>query len=120
MDTEVPLPFKKDAVTLPNNKSLALRRLQKLRAKMMKNPKYRDDYISFMENVINSNMAERVPQNELSLADGSVWYVPHHGVYHPKKPDKIRVVYDCRSEYERPVNTFQFAKVVSSYYALVP
>ena len=30
----------------------------------------------------------------------NVWYIPHHGVYHPKKPDKIRVVFDCAAEYE--------------------
>jgi len=27
------------------------------------------------------------------------WYVRHHGVYHPKKPGKIRVVFDCSSKY---------------------
>ena len=25
---------------------------------------------------------------------------PHHGVYHPKKPEKIRVVFDCSAEYQ--------------------
>ena len=24
-----------------------------------------------------------------------MWYIPHHGVYHKKKPGKIRVVFDC-------------------------
>jgi len=28
-------------------------------------------------------------------SDGKVWYFPHHGVCHPKKTDKIRVVFDC-------------------------
>ena len=33
-------------------------------------------------------------------ADGSeiispVWYIPHHGLFHPKKPSKIQVVFDC-------------------------
>ena len=27
------------------------------------------------------------------------WYTPHHGVYHPNKPDKIRVIYDCSAQY---------------------
>ena len=27
-------------------------------------------------------------------------YIPHHGVYHPKKPTKIRVVFDCSAEYQ--------------------
>ena len=26
-----------------------------------------------------------------------MWYIPLHGVYHPKKPDKLRVVYAVRS-----------------------
>ena len=29
-----------------------------------------------------------------------LWYVPHFGVYHPKKPDKIRVVFDCAAKVE--------------------
>ena len=28
------------------------------------------------------------------------WYLPHHGIYHPKKPDKIRVVFDCSCQYK--------------------
>ena len=24
-----------------------------------------------------------------------MWFIPHHDVYHHKKPDKIRVVFDC-------------------------
>jgi hypothetical protein len=27
------------------------------------------------------------------------WFIPHHAVYHPKKPDKIRVVFDCSCQY---------------------
>ena len=30
-----------------------------------------------------------------------MWYIPHHGVYHPKKPSKIRVVFDCSADYQR-------------------
>ena len=28
-----------------------------------------------------------------------VWYLPHFGVYHPKKPDQLRVVFDSSAEY---------------------
>jgi hypothetical protein len=28
-----------------------------------------------------------------------VWYIPHHGVYHPHKQGKIRVVFDCAASY---------------------
>ena len=29
-----------------------------------------------------------------------MWYIPHQGVYHPRKPEKIRVVFDCSAKYE--------------------
>ena len=28
-----------------------------------------------------------------------VWYLPHHHVLHPAKPDKTRVVFDCAAKY---------------------
>ena len=51
-----------------------------------------------MSDVI-TNCAEKVPSERLELRDGKVNYVPHTGVYHPKKPDKIRVVFDCSAQY---------------------
>ena len=27
-------------------------------------------------------------------------YIPHHGVYHPKKPNKLRVVFDCSAKHQ--------------------
>lgn len=35
-----------------------------------------------------------------SSNDGRVWYLPHFGVYHPKKPDQIRVVFDSSAEFQ--------------------
>ena len=31
---------------------------------------------------------------------GKTWFIPHHGVYHPHKPGKIRVVFDCSAKYK--------------------
>lgn len=30
--------------------------------------------------------------------DGNTWYIPHHGIYHPRKPQKIRVMFDCSAK----------------------
>ena len=30
---------------------------------------------------------------------GRTWFLPHHGVYHPEKPGKIRVVFDCSAQF---------------------
>ncbi|KAI2645663.1 Cold shock protein 1 [Labeo rohita] len=61
--------------------------------------KLRDDYTAFMEDVISKGYAEKVPERELKRHDGRVWYIPHHGVYHPKKK-KIRVVFDCSASFQ--------------------
>ena len=55
------------------------------------NTKLRENYVAFLEEVISAGYAEKVPQNVLHRSDGKVWFIPHHGVYHHKKPDKIRV-----------------------------
>ena len=54
----------------------------------------------FMEGVIK-DCAEKCPQDseEYVRRVGKVNYIPHHGVYHPKKPGKIRVVFDCSARY---------------------
>jgi hypothetical protein len=71
-----------------------LYRLQSLK-KMLRNPQFYADYKEFISGVISKGYAIRVPEAELARCDGRVWYLPHHGVYHPKKPNKIRVVFDC-------------------------
>ena len=47
---------------------------------------------------IQANDAELV--NDKTVEKGETWYIPHFGVYHPKKPDKIRVVFDCSAQYQ--------------------
>ena len=50
-----------------------------------------EDYKEFMKHVVNS-CAEKLPTDRLNVRDGKVNYVPHTGVYHPRKPERIRVV----------------------------
>jgi hypothetical protein len=30
---------------------------------------------------------------------GAIWYLPHHNVMNPRKPEKFRVVYDCAAKH---------------------
>ena len=97
---EIPLPLRDENVRFSNNKDLALSRLNKLKRRLQNDGKYSKDYTSFMKGLLENNHAERVPQEELHLDNGRVWYIPHHGVYHPRKPEKIRVGFDCSAEYK--------------------
>ena len=52
-----------------------------------------------MTNALEKNYAEMAPKADLQRRDGRVWYIPHHGIYHPHNPGKFRVVFDCASTY---------------------
>ena len=34
-----------------------------------------------------------------NASGGNKWYISHHGVYHPAKPGKIKVIFECSAEY---------------------
>ena len=89
---ELPLPLKDDNVKLPNNKMLAQQTLNKLKVKLEKDNQHRSDYKMFIDDMITKGYAEVVPTRDLVRNDGKVWYIPHHGVYHPKKPNKLSCI----------------------------
>ena len=95
----MPLPLRNKDAELPNNKELALSRLMKLKQRLKSDTQYRKDYVDFMQENIKNGFAEKVPREEVSDKTRRVWYIPHHGVYHKKKPGKIRVVFDCSALY---------------------
>lgn len=63
-----------------------------------KDKQYHKDYVAFMSETIARGDAEKVP--EVEVHKSPVWYIPHHGVYHPQKPGKIRVVFDCSAKFQ--------------------
>ena len=58
------------------------------------------DYVEFMEKIISKGHASEIPATEIEAPSGQVWYLPHFGIYHPKKPTQIRVVFDTSAEYD--------------------
>ncbi|KAK0134727.1 hypothetical protein N1851_029616 [Merluccius polli] len=93
------LPFRKDDVLMPNNRHIAMQRLQSLKRKFKRNESFYNEYTAFLNDVITQGYAEPVPQLEIEGVQGRTWYIPHHGVYHPKK-NTLRVVYDCGAGYQ--------------------
>ncbi|XP_068707655.1 uncharacterized protein [Montipora foliosa] len=93
---EMPLPFKKRPL-LRNNCLIALTRLEHLKRKFIKDRKYKEDYIKFVNEILSRGDAEEAPS--VPPENQESWYIPHHGVYHPKK-QKIRVVFDCSARFK--------------------
>ena len=97
---EIPLPFKNPEALVPNNKSQALARVGWLKKRLEKDSKLSDDYRAFMSDLLAKGYARKVPPVQASPDEGKAWYKPHHGVYHPHKPGKIRVVFDCSANFK--------------------
>ena len=93
----LPIPWKQGYADLPNNKFMAQCRLNSL-TKRLERTGITDIYDKTIQKMIDSGYAERVPENQLNLSDGSVWYIPHHPVL--KKPGKVRPVFDCSAQYK--------------------
>ena len=96
---QMPLPFSDRQITLPNNYALAYSRLKHLKCRFKRDKVYHTQYCSFMQDMIIKGHAERVPSSDLKTNNGRTWYIPHHGVFHHRKPEKLRVVFDCSAEY---------------------
>ena len=55
------------------------------------------DYKGFVDDLIKTCYAEK-STNE--VPKGRTCYIPHYGVYHLRKPGKIRVVFDCSAKFK--------------------
>nr|XP_034328410.1 uncharacterized protein LOC117689956 [Crassostrea gigas] len=86
-----PLPFKNTRPTLTNNMAQVFRRAINLDNSLKRNPEKLKQMCEFMENIFNTGAAERAPE----IPNGhECWYIPIFAVTHPKKPGKVRAVFD--------------------------
>lgn len=91
-----PLPFKSPRQQLPNNRPQALKRLKSLIHNFERKPEMREHFLSFMEQMFKNGHAELAPPLG---EEEERWYLPTFGVYHPKKPKKIRIVFDSSARF---------------------
>ena len=67
---------------------------------MLRDSQYCSDCVAFVNDIIAKGYAQRVPIELLTPTPGKVWYLSHHGVYHPKNPGKIWVVFNCSAKFQ--------------------
>lgn len=94
----IPLPLKQLGNWFPDNRQQAVKHAMSLKKQFIKNNKFHDDYVKFMQAMFDEGHAEIINPTELNQNIGKRWYIPHHGVYHPRK-NKIRVVFNCAASY---------------------
>ena len=96
---KLPLPLRNPDAVFPNNRRMAELRLKNLKKSFIKDKQYHKDCTSFMEDMIRKRgYAER--SDPKANQQDKTWFISHHGLYHPSKPGKIRIVFDCSAEYD--------------------
>ena len=92
---ELPLPLKDEDIRLPNNRAVAMKRLESLRRKFEKDDRFFKEHKNFMEKLMVKRYARKCDGKG---PDDKTWFVPHQGVLNHNK-GKVRVVFDCSSQY---------------------
>ena len=92
------IPFKERPPDLPDNHPMAERRLHLLGRRLQRDPGLSEKYTASVHELLEKGYAEPVT-DDLKGREGYTWYLPHHPVLHPRKPDKCRLVYDCSAKY---------------------
>ena len=92
---QVPMLWKKGNQKLLNNYEATLRRLKPLRRRLQKNRELFNKYKQTINNYIKQGYVRKLTEEEREKASNRTWYLPRHPVFNPKKPDKIRVVFDA-------------------------
>ena len=96
---ELALPWKNFPPYLEDNKPMAEHRLSLLKRRLHRDPSTLSKYKRFIDDLALKGYARQIPDEEVADNNTSKWYLPHHPVYHPQKPDKVRVVFDCSAKW---------------------
>ena len=94
----LPIPWKNPNEPLPNNFSVAIKRLDNLVKRLTKTD-LMSRYNQEITKLIDSKYAEVIPDSELNDSN-RIFYLPHHVVFNVNKPSKVRVVFDCSAKFE--------------------
>ena len=93
---EVPLPLRNTGIQLPDNRNQAVKRMHHLKRRFIKNPQFFEEYKRQMEELVSKCYAKKTV---VKLDNGKLWYLPHHGVKHPSKPGKVKIVFNWSISY---------------------
>ena len=77
---------------------VAIKHLNFLPRRLLQDEQFCEQYKAGMCKYIDKGHLELVTEEQYGA--NKVWYMPHHEVFHPKKPNKLRIVFDCTAKYK--------------------
>ncbi|XP_062544813.1 uncharacterized protein LOC134211695 [Armigeres subalbatus] len=90
------LLWRYDCIELPDNYPMALRRLECLERRMNRDEKLKATVHRQIKEYQDKGYAHPATEDELTSADPKrIWYLPLGVVTNPKKPEKVRLVWDA-------------------------
>ncbi|CAH8633785.1 unnamed protein product [Schistosoma guineensis] len=95
----VPIPWKVNPNMKGEYYEVASSRLQSLKRRLLKDDILYIKYTKGVESNFIKGYAEKIPELQLQPSYRPRWYLPHHAVINPKKPEKLRVVLDCAAKF---------------------
>ncbi|XP_065095609.1 uncharacterized protein LOC135717446 [Ochlerotatus camptorhynchus] len=96
---ETGLIWKEDQVEFPNSYTMALRRLECLERRMDRDPELKENLHRQIREYEVKGYAHKATKAEMEAADPRrTWYLPVGAVMNPKKPGKVRIIWDAAAK----------------------
>ena len=86
--------------SLPDNYEMVLQRLNSLNKKFKSRPEMRERYSKSIKEDIEKGFVKKLTKEEIKQTSDVTWYLPHRYVINPKKPQRLRRVYDASAKYQ--------------------
>lgn len=83
-------------------------RLQHLKKRLARESVLLQKYTAFIDDLLQKEFARRTPYHQ--IVSQITWFLPYHPVFHSKKPEKTRVVFDCSAKYRNTSLNFQLSQ----------
>ena len=93
------LLWREEEPSLPNNYEMAKKRLQTLEKKFESCPEVRERYAKSIQDDTEKGYVNKLSEEEVQCDSKVTWYLPHRFVINPKKPDRLRRVYDAGAKF---------------------
>ena len=108
---EVKYPWIRDPSSLPNNYGLAVKRLEALEKKLIREKQVEVEYIEQIHDMLDRKLARELSKVEMKSYDGPVHYITHHAVIKRESSSTpVRIFFNTSLNYKGHVLNDCWAK----------
>ena len=97
---EVGMLWREGELTFPENCLMAEKRLESMEWKLKRDEQLAKKYCAIIEDYVDKGYARKLTPEEASAPTPKQWFLSHHPVRNPNKPDKVQIVMDAAAKCE--------------------